>query len=110
MDLIAKCKSELKNLKNCKTVKTRRKFISKVKKCVIDSISEICDNFLRGNIKLKTFKIKLLKKSRKYIEFLQKRKPTYQKRKVIIQKGGFLNILIPSALFLLEKVWDNVKS
>jgi hypothetical protein len=110
MDLIKKCKDDLIKLNKCKNIKSRKNFIKKVKRCVIDAISEICDNFLRGNIKLKKFKIKLLKKHRKYIEFLKKKNPLHKKKKIIVQKGGFLNVLIPSALFILEKVLSNVKS
>ena len=110
MDLISKCKTDLQKLHNCKNKNSRAKFIKRVKKCVIDAISEICDNFLIGNLKLKNFKVKLLKKYRKYIEFLQQKKPLYKKKKIIIQNGGFLNVLIPSALFLLEKFISNVKS
>lgn len=109
MDLIKKCKNELVKIKNCKNKKIRKKLILKAKRCVIDAISEICDNFLRGNLSLKKFKVKALKKFRKSIEFLKTRNSTGKKKKVLIQKGGFLNILIPSALFLLDKVVRNVK-
>lgn len=41
---------------------------------------------------------------------MRKKKPISIKKKILIQKGGFLNILIPNALFLLEKFYDNVKN
>lgn len=110
MDLIKRCRYELEDFIKCKTIKQRRNLVQKVKNCVIDAISEICDNFLRGNLSLKKFKIILLKKNRKFIEFLKKRNPIYKKKKIIIQKGGFLNILIPSALYLLDKLYENVKT
>lgn len=108
MDLIKKCKNDLKSLKTCKNKKNWKKLILKSKKCVIDAISEICDNFLRGNLKLKKFKVVGLKKFRKAIEFMKKKRPIKKKKQKLIQKGGFLNILIPSALMLLEKLYNNV--
>lgn len=108
MELISTCSSELKKLSKCKTKKTRSKLIGKYKKCVIDAISEICLNFLKGNLKINSKDFKKLLKFRKTIEFLKKKNPVYKRKKAIIQKGGFLNILIPSALFLLEKFLKNV--
>ena len=104
MDLISKCKKDLREIIKCKSIKERRQCLNSFKNCVIDSISEICDNFLRGNIPIKNFNISKLKRFRKYIEFLSQKKPYYKRRKIIVQKGGFLNFLIPSALYLLEKV------
>lgn len=61
MDLIKKCKKELLRIKNCKNLNKRNLLILSAKRCVIDAISEICDNFLRGNLSLKKFKILALK-------------------------------------------------
>lgn len=110
MDLIQKCKAELLELSECSNKNKRRILIEKSKCCLIDAISEICDNFLKGNLKFDKFKIILLKKSRNFIKFLSKKKPLYKKKRIFNQHGGFLNILIPSALMLLEKILNNVKN
>lgn len=108
MELIKQCSNDLKLLSKCKTKRNRRKLINKFKRCVIDAISEICLNFLRGNLNVKKKDFRKLIKYRNVIEFLKKKKPIYQRKKIIIQRGGFLNILLPTALLLLQKFYKNV--
>ena len=114
MNLIKKCKSELKALQKCKSIKDRRKLLRKADKCVIDSISEISKNFLLGNLelsknkKIDRKKIDGIRKYKKAIEFISDKKPVEKRRVKIIQKGGYLNLLIPASLILLEKFLKNV--
>lgn len=110
MELIKHCSFELEKLSKCKSKRSRAKLIQNYKRCVIDAISEICLNFLEGKLKVSPKNFKKLIKYRKTIETLKKKSPIYKRKRILIQKGGFLNILIPSALFLLEKIFKNVKN
>ena len=103
MDLIKRCEPELKKLSKCQSIKDRRKCLRQAKTCVVNAISEISKNFLVGNLKLNKKKIEKLRKHRKAIELISKRRPVEIRRKEIIQRGGYLNLLIPGALFLLKK-------
>ena len=104
MELIKKCEKDLGKLKNCKNIKERRIIINKSDNCLIDAISEIAKNCIIGNIKLKNFEFNKLKKFKRPIENLSKNISIKKRKKIVIQKEGFLNILIPATLFLLEKV------
>lgn len=101
MDLINKCKIDLKKLKICKNIKQRRILLNKSKNCLVNAVSEISKNCLKGNIKLSKCKINKLKKYKKVLKLISKRLPISKRKKIIIQKGGFLSILIPSALAML---------
>ena len=104
MDLINKCQEDLKSLKNCKNIKQRRVLINKCKNCLVNAISEISKNCLKGNIKLSKCKINKLKKYKNVLRLISKRLPLCKRKKLIIQKGGgFLSILIPPALALLTE-------
>jgi hypothetical protein len=106
MDLIFKCKKDLQQIRKCKTIRERRKFIRNSKKCFIDAISEISKNCLIGNLPLNKCQFKYLKNYRTVLRKLSKKSPTKKRRNIIIQKGGFLNILIPTALYLLKKTFE----
>ena len=103
MELIKKCENELRKLKNCKNIKERRQIIRNSDNCLIDAISEIAKNCILGNLKLKNCEFNKIKQFRRPIEKLSKKIPIEKRKNIIIQKGGFLNILIPATLFLLDK-------
>ena len=107
MDLIKKCESDLLKLKNCKNIKERRILLNEIDDCVIDAVSEISKNCLVGNLKLNKCEINKLKKYKKVFEILSRKTPLQKRKKIIIQKGGFLaSILIPSALYLLQRYFN----
>jgi hypothetical protein len=86
-----------------KSKKQRDKLIKKLKTSEINSISEISKNCLLGNIPLKDCEFNKLKKFSKFLRLLAKKNISQKKkRRILIQKGGFLNILIPPVLSLLS--------
>ena len=103
MELIQKCEKDLIKLNQCKNIKERRKLMKQCDECLTDAVSEIAKNCLIGNLKLKNCELKNLKKYSKILKILSKRNSYEKRKKLIVQKGGFLQYLIPSALYLLEK-------
>ncbi len=71
---------------------------------VYDALSEIAHNTIKGNVKLKKSQSKKLKHHSNVLKQLccLKNKKNIQKRKkLVVQSGGFLPILIPSIAALL---------
>jgi hypothetical protein len=104
MDLISECQEKLKKLINCPNSRKRNNLLRKSKGCLINAISEISKNCLTGNLPLKKSEITKLKKYKKVLRFIANKNSLKKRRKVILQRGGFLNILIPSALHLLSEL------
>jgi hypothetical protein len=102
---VFKCAIELDNIAKTKSPAKRKILISKAKNCVIDSISEIALNCLNGNFPVKNCDFKKLKGNkailRKLAQKFPSKFPIEQRRKIIIQRGGFLQIVIPAALSYL---------
>lgn len=99
LDLISKCKNS----------KDRKVFLQKGSDEFIKAIIEIVLNVLKGNVDL-TEKIK--KKLKKYKRVMRKiicpKVSLKFKRRVLIQKGGFLNVILPALIggvlsFIFEK-------
>lgn len=108
MNLIKECESDLRKIFKVKNSRERNKLIESVKNCVINAISEISLNCLKGNIPLSECNYNKLKRYKKVLRTLAKHTfPIYKKRILIKQKGGFLNILIPAALSLLISAVQN---
>ena len=84
--------------------KKKRLKISDVRDCVINAISEIADNCLRGNIPLKKSIFNKLAQYQQILRKLRSKTKVKTRRNLLIQKGGFLQLLIPPALSLLASV------
>lgn len=95
---------QLRLLKLCPQ-KLRKQFIEKANKQCIKTICECCLNTLNGNIPLTARQKKSLSKHKATLRKLSQRKLSLtKKRKIIIQKGGFLNVLIPSVLGVITSL------
>jgi hypothetical protein len=95
------CIRELEKLSTVKSVKERQKLLASFESCVIDAISELALNCLRGNIPLKSCDFKKLKKYQNVLRIVSKPNKVSTRRNILIQKGGFLNLLIAPALSLI---------
>lgn len=94
--------SQLRLLQIC-PLKLRKQLIEKVNNKCIKAICECCLNTLKGNVPLTAEQKKKLSKHKGIIRKLSDRKLSLKKkRKIISQKGGFLNILIPTVLSVLS--------
>lgn len=98
---VLQCAAELDLIAKAKTKKHRSDLIRSAKNCVIDSISEIALNCLKGNLPLKSCDFKKLKRQKTILRKLASRLPVDQRRKLILQKGGILPFLVPTALGFL---------
>ena len=105
MDLIFKCKNEIYNIGKTKTKRERSNLLKNFDNCVITAIAEISKNCLLGNIPLSKCNYNKIKKYKNDIRKIASKRTTLKKRRnLIVQKGGFLNILIPTVLSLLANV------
>lgn len=104
---VLKCAKELSDIAEAENEKKRKILIKKARECVINAISEIAVNCLKGNFPLKNCDFNKLKKYKKQLIYLSKSSPINKRKKYLIQKGGFLNLLIPPALsFIGSLVYD----
>jgi len=96
-----KCALELDKLvKETDSIK-RSKLLKQVQDCVIDAISEIAKNCLSGNIPLSEEDFNKLSKYQNLLRIISKPSPVEIRRNLIIQKGGFIDSLVPAALLLI---------
>ena len=65
---------------------------------LIEAICESCDNLLIGNLPITVNDKEKLKKHRRSLVKLAENTTIEAKKKVLNQKGGFLNILIPAII------------
>ena len=103
---ILNCAEELHQLAKIRNGAKIRKKIAEVRDCVINAISELADNCLRGNIPLKKSGFKKLSLFKKLLRKLRRKTKVKTRRNLLIQQGGFaiLPLLIPPALSLLASV------
>lgn len=87
----------IENLKILKKLKKQRRsaFLKTARKDLILCICDCANNVLRGNIRLKTGEKRALKRHKAALRQLaERRKGLEQKRKILVQKGGFLPFLL----------------
>jgi hypothetical protein len=84
----------LKSISKCNEL-SRKQSLTSCSNDSIKAISEIALNTLKGNLKLTPLQIRQLKKHKKNVRQLAKKKLSVkEKRKLLIQQGGFLPFLI----------------
>ena len=98
---VLKCALELDQLVKETNPLKRANLLEQVKDCVIDAISEIAKNCLSGNIPLSEEDFKNLEKYQKILRIISKPCSAEKRRNLIIQKGGFIDSLVPAALLLI---------
>ena len=99
--------NKLKFLSNCnKQLLTN--ILKSADKELIQSLNECVLNTLNGNIKLSVDERKKLEKFKYSLRKLLQIKPFYKKKKFLVQKGGFLQILLPSAIALISTLLENI--
>lgn len=90
--------------------KLRKELLKKVPASCIKAICECSFNTLKGHVPLtKHQKGKLSPYKRTLRQLANKRLTLGTKRKLVIQKGGFLNILIPAALSAFTALFNGVR-
>lgn len=97
LKVVSKCKKNL-----------RCDIIKKGSKDFILSICELVDNLLRNNIKLSKSEYEKMYKYKPTLRKIVKKSPLKQKKRLISQKGGFLQFLIPAAITALGSIISDV--
>lgn len=87
--------------------KIQKSLINNASKSQIDSICEIILNILNGNLNLNGVDYNRLNSKKSLLRTLVKRGPL-KKKKYLIQKGGFLQVLIPSIIAGLATVISSI--
>lgn len=81
--------------------KGKKKAINNASSDLVGALSDCACNILKGNVPLTTKQFSQLKKHHKHLKSLA-RKSSEKSKKKILQKGGFLNLLLkPIAKLLL---------
>lgn len=108
MEKLEKKLDTLKLLKDCKK-KIKNQILNKGDDELIRALNECVINTLNGNVKLSLNDIKKLKKFKKSLRKLVRNKDIIKKKKILIQEGGFLPIILPSAITLISTLIDLIK-
>jgi hypothetical protein len=111
LNIMEKFKNNLSTLRilSCCSKKTRGKILKSSKKELIRAINECILNTLNGNIKLSPIQKKILEKHKYILRKLINNKFIGTKKKILIQKGGFLQFILPSAITLISSILENLK-
>jgi hypothetical protein len=104
-----KLKNNLPYLKilSCCSKKIRINILNSSNKDLINVINECIINTLNGNVKLTEKDKEKLAKHKYLLRKLIKNKFVGTKKEILIQKGGFLQILLTSAISLIENILEN---
>lgn len=100
------------NLKilSCCTKKLKNKLISKGDKSLILTLTECIINTLNGNIKLSPKDKDKLFKHKHSLRNTLKLKTIKDKKKSLIQQGGYLQYILPAAITLITTLLEKYKS
>lgn len=107
MSYISKNLNCLKLL-SCCSKKKKDEFIKKGDKTLIRVLNECVINTLNGKIKLDNKTKNKLLKYKYPLRKLVKRKKISDKKKILIQEGGFLQYILPEAITLLTSLIHNL--
>jgi hypothetical protein len=87
--------------------KVQRKILKNKSDCkIIVIIRDIVLNLLKGNINLTDREKNKLQKHKYTLRKLIDTNPLCKSREIIVQKGGFLSVLIPSAITLITSILE----
>lgn len=90
--------------------KLRKDLLKRVPTSSIKTICECALNVLKGNIPLSDSQKSCLRKHKNTLRRLSDKKSSlFKKRKLIIQRGGFLNVLVPAAITLITSLLNGVR-
>ncbi|MCP4500443.1 MAG: hypothetical protein GY822_10830 [Deltaproteobacteria bacterium] len=81
--------------------KVKRQFIRTADKDFVDCVSECAKNIIKGNVPLTPTQLKRLRREKNNVRALALKKTSLNKKKRILQKGGFLGALLPPVLGVL---------
>ena len=98
---------DLKTISNCKS-KYRKCILLKADKELINIICECVYNTLLGNVKLSEKDRLNLFKYKNILRRLVEKSTLQHKKKILIQKGGFLQFIIPAVITGIASIISSV--
>jgi len=104
------CFETLKVIAKIKNHKLRKAILREFRndECLYRALKEIAVNTVNRNIKLTPLQIRKLRTSKKIIKQLSlKAKDRKKKRRLVVQSGGFLPILIPAVISIISEIIRN---
>jgi hypothetical protein len=104
---IQKNKDILQVLSNCK-LNIRKAILQKADRELVDAICECVFNILEGNINLTEAQKKDLYKYRHILRKLVDKSNLKNKKKLLVQHGGFLQYLIPAAIGGISQIISSI--
>jgi hypothetical protein len=99
----------LKVLVHCKE-KLRKVILKNADRDLVDAICQCINNLLIGNLDISESDKKELHKYRHILRKLVKKSTLKQKQKILVQKGGFLQYLIPAAITGISQIISSLVS
>jgi len=78
--------------------KAKKDFVRKCDKKFLEFVSECAKNVIKGNVSLTVRQKERLRRSRNNLRASSVKKTTLQRKRRILQKGGFLGALLPPVL------------
>lgn len=99
----------LKSLASCKLC-MRKAILHKADKKLIQAICESILNMLSGNLHINTTDFEKLKKYKHIFRKLIKKSNLRNKKKILIQHGGFLKYLIPAVITGISSIVSSLIS
>lgn len=88
----------------------RKNLLKRLPSSGIKAICECILNVLKGNVLLSKQQKKCLSKHKNTLrQIANKRGSLFTKKKLILQKGGFLNVLIPAALTAITSLINGIR-
>lgn len=98
--------TELKRLNRMSRV-DRKRYIKVCRNSIVHCICECVKNLLKGHLPLKPRHLKILARHKQTLRKLALKKTSLKKRKQILQKGGFLPVLLKPLLLGLGALASN---
>jgi hypothetical protein len=91
---------------NCCRPNQRNSFLKTCQRDFIHCLCEICYNILRGNVPVSNIDRKKLEKYKTTIRLLATKRgySFHHKKRAIIQKGGFLPLILPTILAIASEL------
>ncbi len=107
--VIDKQKDMLVALSHCK-LKIRKAILNNADKQLVDAICQCIFNMLSGNIELSPTQKTALLKYRHTMRKLVEKSSLKNKKKILVQNGGFLQFLIPAIITGISSIISSVIS
>jgi len=100
-------KTHLPTLKRIRRLgeKARRDYVRKCDNGFIHCVSECAKNVIKGNVPLTTRQMKNFRCRCNDLRALSTRKTSLRRKRKILQKGGFLSVLLPPVLSVLGNLF-----